>query len=96
MPLEAAKKEKLVDLIFVLLFGLVVGVVARWIVPGKEPGGWLTSIALGILGSFVGNFVGRFFGISGEGRSTGFLMSVVGAVLLLLGYRLLTSRAAST
>lgn len=84
------------NLLFVLLFGLIVGAVARWLVPGKDPGGWLTSIVLGILGSFVGEYVGRMLGVSGDERPAGFLMSVVGAVLLLLGYRLLARRPAST
>jgi uncharacterized membrane protein YeaQ/YmgE (transglycosylase-associated protein family) len=83
------------DLLFVLLFGLLVGAAARFLVPGREPGGWITSIVLGILGSFVGAYVGRFLGVSGDGRFGGFLMSVVGAVLLLLGYRLLVRRQAA-
>ena len=81
------------DLLLVLLFGLLVGVAARLLVPGREPGGWITSIVLGILGSFVGAYVGRFLGVSGDGRFAGFLMSVVGAVVLLLGYRLLREDA---
>jgi uncharacterized membrane protein YeaQ/YmgE (transglycosylase-associated protein family) len=83
------------DVLFVLLFGLLVGAAARFLVPGREPGGWLTSIALGIVGSFVGDYVGRVLGVSGDGRPAGFLMSVVGAVLLLLGYRLVVRRQAS-
>ena len=83
------------DVLFVLLFGLLVGAAPRFLVPGKEPGGWLTSIALGILGSFVGDYVGRVLGVSGDGRPVGFLMSVVGAVLLLLAYRLVVRRQAS-
>jgi uncharacterized membrane protein YeaQ/YmgE (transglycosylase-associated protein family) len=89
------QQGKPMNLLYVLLFGLVVGAVARLLVPGKDPGGWITSIVLGILGSFVGEYVGRFLGVSGEGRPAGFLMSVVGAVLLLLGYRLLMRRQAS-
>jgi len=83
------------NVLFVLLFGLVVGVIARWLVPGKEPGGWIVSIALGILGSVVGGFVGRFLGVSGEGQPAGFLMSVAGAVLLLVGYHFIAERRAS-
>lgn len=56
----------------------------------------MTSLALGVLGSFVGDAIGRFMGVSGEGRSLGFLMSVAGAVLLLLGYRLIAPRQPST
>ena len=84
------------DLLFVLLFGLLVGVVARWLVPGRDRGSWLTSIVLGIVGSIVGDFVGRFLGVAGEGRPAGFLMSVVGALLLLICYRLIVTRQPST
>ena len=78
-----------------LHLALLVGIVAKVLVPGKDPGGWIASIVLGILGSFVGEYVGRFLGVSGDGRPTGFLMSVVGAVLLLLAYRLIVKRTAS-
>jgi len=83
------------NLILVLLFGLVVGVVARLIVPGREPGGWITSIVLGVLGSFVGGWMGRVLGVAGEGQMAGFVMSVVGAVVLLLGYHFIVRSRAS-
>ncbi len=72
-----------------LLFGLVVGIVARFFVPGREPGGWVVSIALGIAGAYVGGFLGKAFGFYGNGQPAGFLMSVLGAVLLLIGYHAL-------
>ena len=83
------------DLLFVLLSGLVVGVIARWLVPGRESGGWITSIMLGVLGSFVGGWLGRLLGVSGEGQAAGFLMSVFGAAVLLLGYHFIVRRRAS-
>jgi uncharacterized membrane protein YeaQ/YmgE (transglycosylase-associated protein family) len=73
-------------LIFFLLFGLVVGVVARFLVPGRESGGWVLSIALGIAGAYLGGFIGRTFGFYAAGQPTGFLFAVLGAVLLLFGY----------
>jgi uncharacterized membrane protein YeaQ/YmgE (transglycosylase-associated protein family) len=78
-----------------LLFGLVVGIVARFFVPGREPGGWVMSIALGIAGAYVGGFLGRAFGFYGTGQPTGFLFSVLGAVLLLLGYHALRGNRAA-
>jgi uncharacterized membrane protein YeaQ/YmgE (transglycosylase-associated protein family) len=81
--------------LMVLLFGLIVGVLARWLVPGREPGGWIASIVLGVLGSFVGGYVGRFLGVSRDGEPAGFLMSVAGAVLLLVGYHFIAERRAS-
>ena len=84
------------NLLLVLLFGLVVGVVARLVVPGREPGGWITSILLGIFGSFVGGWLGRLMGVSAEGQPAGFVMSVVGAVVLLLGYHFFIRGRVST
>lgn len=78
-----------------LLFGLVVGVVARFLVAGREPGGWVLSIAIGIAGAYVGGFLGRAFGFYGADQPAGFLMSVLGAVLLLFGYHALRGRRAA-
>jgi uncharacterized membrane protein YeaQ/YmgE (transglycosylase-associated protein family) len=78
-----------------LLFGLVVGIVARFFVPGREPGGWVMSIVLGIAGAYVGGFLGRAFGFYGNGQAAGFLFSVLGAVLLLLAYHALRGNRAA-
>jgi uncharacterized membrane protein YeaQ/YmgE (transglycosylase-associated protein family) len=69
-----------------LLFGLVVGSIARLIVPGRESGGWPTSILIGVLGSSAGGFLGRALGVYGNGHAAGFLMSLFGAILLLASY----------
>ena len=82
-------------LLYFLLFGLIVGAVARLIVPGRESGGWPTSILIGILGSFVGGFLGRMLGTYGEGQSAGFLMSVFGAIVLLAAYHIIARRPVS-
>ncbi len=81
--------------LYFLLFGLVVGAIARFLVPGRESGGWLTSLVIGVAGSFVGGFLGRGLGFYGDGRSAGFLMSLLGAVVLLIGYHALTRRSSS-
>ena len=65
-----------------LLFGLVVGALARFLMGGHDRGGWVLSICLGIAGAFVGGFVGRLFGFYSANEPTGFIMSVVGAMLL--------------
>ena len=83
-------------LLLFLLFGLVVGAIARIVVPGRESGGWLTSILIGILESFVGGFLGLALGMYGEGQPVGFLMSVFGSIVLLVGYHALVGRQAST
>jgi uncharacterized membrane protein YeaQ/YmgE (transglycosylase-associated protein family) len=70
-----------------LQFGLVVGIVARALIPGRAPGGWLMSMALGIGGSMLGGFIGRAVGLYGSNRGAGFIMSVIGAMLLIALYR---------
>lgn len=80
------------DFILFLLFGLVVGALARLIVPGKEPGGWGVSMIIGILGSFLGGFMGRIVFLYREGEPAGFVMSLLGAILLVVGYQALIGR----
>ncbi len=75
-----------------LLFGLVVGAVARWLVPGKDPGGWIISIALGIGGAFLGGMIGRFAGLYRDNQPAGFLMSLFGAIVLVVIYHAATAR----
>ena len=79
-------------LILFLIFGLVVGALARLIVPGREAGGWLVSMLLGVAGSFAGGFVGRALGIYREGEPAGFVMSLLGAIVLVVAYHAITRR----
>ena len=74
----------------VLVIGLLVGAIAKLLMPGKDPGGCIVTILLGIAGAFVGTFIGRLF--KGEDYIAGWIMSVVGAMILLLLYRLLFRR----
>ena len=78
--------------LWVILIGLVIGAVAKLIIPGKDPGGFIVTILLGIAGSVVGTWLGRAIGWYQEGQSAGFLMSVVGALLLLGIYHLVRKR----
>ena len=80
------------DLILFLLFGLLVGAVARLLVPGRQSGGWGVSMLLGVAGAFVGGLVGRALGFYREGETAGFLMSVIGAVVLVVIYQALMRR----
>ena len=77
------------DLVWTLIIGLLVGAAAKLLMPGKDPGGVIVTILLGIAGSFVATFLGRALGLYGAGAATGFIMSVMGAILLLLVYRML-------
>jgi len=69
-----------------IVFGLVVGVIAKLLMPGRDPGGFIITVLLGIAGAVVGGFAGRALGFYGPGEAAGFLMSLVGAVILLFPY----------
>jgi uncharacterized membrane protein YeaQ/YmgE (transglycosylase-associated protein family) len=77
-------------------FGLIVGVIARGLVPGMQSGGWLASLTTGVLGAFIGGFAGRAFGWYGRGQIAGFFVSVAGAVGLLILSRIISGRSTST
>jgi uncharacterized membrane protein YeaQ/YmgE (transglycosylase-associated protein family) len=85
----------MMHLLWTALIGLIVGAIAKLIMPGKDPGGiWITML-IGIAGSFIGTWIGRMVGHYGDNDSAGFLMSLVGA-LILLGIYHLIRRARST
>ena len=75
------------DLLIWILFGLVVGALAKLVMPGNDPGGIIVTILLGVAGSLLGGFLGRMLGLYDRGEAAGFLMSLVGAVVLLALYR---------
>jgi uncharacterized membrane protein YeaQ/YmgE (transglycosylase-associated protein family) len=77
-------------ILWTIVIGLVVGAIAKLLMPGKDPGGIIVTILLGIAGAFVGTWIGRVF--AGENYTAGWIMSVVGAVILLLIYRLIFKR----
>ena len=70
-----------------IVFGLIVGIVAKFLMPGRDPGGMIVTILLGIVGALVGGFIGRAFGWYGEGDPVGFVMAVIGAIVVLFVYR---------
>jgi uncharacterized membrane protein YeaQ/YmgE (transglycosylase-associated protein family) len=76
------------DILLWIVFGLVVGIVAKFLMPGNDPGGIFLTIILGIVGAMLGGWVGRVLGFYREGEPAGFLMAVVGAVIVLAIYRL--------
>ncbi|MDA1183985.1 MAG: GlsB/YeaQ/YmgE family stress response membrane protein [Acidobacteria bacterium] len=82
------------SLIGTALFGLVVGALAKLVMPGKDPGGILITMGLGIAGAFVGSFAGRMLGFYGPGDGAGFIMSTLGAVALLYIYRRIKTKPA--
>ena len=83
------------QIISLILVGLLVGIIAKLLMPGRDPGGFIITILLGIAGSFVGAFVGSFLHI-GTGWFASFALAIIGAMLLLGLYRLVMRASAST
>lgn len=82
-------------LIWTLIIGLIVGAVAKLLMPGKDPGGIIITMLLGVAGAFVGTFIGRALGLYRDGASAGFIVSVIGAIILLWIYRMFRTRKAT-
>lgn len=80
--------------IWVVLIGLLVGAVAKLVMPGKDPGGFIVTVLLGIAGSVVGTWIGRSVGWYQEGQSAGLMVSILGALLILTVYHLVLKRTA--
>ena len=80
-------------MITLIIVGLVVGTLAKWFMPGKDPGGWIVTILLGLAGSAVAGFIGRGLGWYAMGSGPGIIASVLGGMLLLWIYRRFKSPA---
>jgi uncharacterized membrane protein YeaQ/YmgE (transglycosylase-associated protein family) len=74
-----------------IVFGLIVGVIAKLLMPGRDPGGMILTILLGIAGALVAGFLGRAVGLYGPNDAAGIIMSVLGAIVLLFAYRKLST-----
>ncbi|HUD42638.1 MAG TPA: GlsB/YeaQ/YmgE family stress response membrane protein [Dokdonella sp.] len=79
-------------IIMTILIGLVVGIIAKFLKPGKDPGGFIVTTLIGIAGSFLATFVGKSMGWYQPGQTAGFIGSVVGAIVLLILWGLLTRK----
>jgi len=79
-------------IVWTILIGLIAGAVAKLIMPGKDPGGIIITILLGIGGSVVFTYLGKFLGLYQEGETAGFIGAVVGAIILLAVYRMFRKR----
>ncbi len=77
-----------------IVFGLIVGVVAKLMMPGRDPGGFIVTVGIGIVGALLGGFLGRVLGLYGEGDPVGFFMAVIGSILPVWMYRRAASPAA--
>jgi uncharacterized membrane protein YeaQ/YmgE (transglycosylase-associated protein family) len=79
-----------------IFFGLIVGALAKLVMPGRDPGGLIVTMLLGIVGAVLGGFIGRSLGLYGPQEGAGYLMSIVGAIVVLLLYRMLVRRPRTT
>ncbi len=77
----------MLDLIWIILIGAVVGALAKFIMPGRDPGGFFVTALLGMGGALVATLLGRLVGLYGPGEGAGFLASIVGAIIVLFVYR---------
>lgn len=75
-----------------IVFGLIVGIIAKLIMPGRDPGGFIVTILLGVAGALLGGWIGRQLGLYEADDAAGFLMALAGAILLLVIYRLVVGR----
>lgn len=93
-PWQRQFKVRVMGIISWIVFGLIAGALAKWIMPGKDPGGIIVTILLGVVGAFVGGYIGTLLGMgSVDGFDIrSFFIAVVGAILLLTVYRLATGR----
>ena len=74
-------------IIWTIIIGFVIGLIARALMPGRDPAGFIITTVLGIAGALVGSFLGRVLGLYAQGEPAGLFMAVIGAILLLIGYR---------
>jgi uncharacterized membrane protein YeaQ/YmgE (transglycosylase-associated protein family) len=75
-----------------IIFGLVIGALAKFVMPGRDGGGIIVTMLLGIVGALVGGFLGRALGLYGPNEPAGFVGALVGAIIVLLIYRMATGR----
>ena len=75
-----------------IIFGVIVGAIAKLLMPGRDPGGFIVTILLGVAGALVGGFLGQAMGLYGENQGAGWIMSILGAILLLALYRMAVRR----
>ena len=75
-----------------IFFGLVVGVIAKLLMPGRDPGGFIITILLGITGAALGGWLGRAMGLYGPDQAAGFIMALLGSIILLFLYRMVAGR----
>jgi uncharacterized membrane protein YeaQ/YmgE (transglycosylase-associated protein family) len=92
----AMRGGRMFHLIWEAIIGLIVGALAKLIMPGKDPGGIFITMLLGVAGALLATFIGSHLGLYQEGQRAGFIMSLLGAIIILAIYRLIRGRSATT
>ncbi len=80
------------SIIWTILIGFIVGIVAKFLMPGRDPAGFFITAIIGIVGSIIATYLGRALGMYRAGESAGFIAAVIGAIILLFLYRMVTGR----
>ncbi len=80
------------NILWIIIIGFVVGFIAKLLMPGRDPGGFIITILLGIAGSFVATYIGQHFGWYRQGQPAGFIGAILGAIVILIVYRMITRR----
>ena len=84
------------SILWMIILGLIAGAIAKLIMPGRDPGGIIVTILLGIAGSLLGGFLGRMLGLGGDDMTAGLIGSIIGAIILLALYRMMVGRRTTT
>lgn len=82
------------SIIWTILIGFIVGIIAKFLMPGRDPAGFFITALIGIAGSIIATYLGRFMGFYRVGESAGFIAAVIGAIILLFLYRMVTGKKA--
>lgn len=83
------------SILWTIIIGLLAGLVAKLLMPGRDPGGFIITILLGIAGAFVATWLGQAIGFYEQGEAAGFIGAVIGAIIILVIYRFIAKRRAS-
>ena len=85
-------RKKKMSIIWTVLIGFIVGIVAKFLMPGRDPAGFIITVLIGIAGSLIATYLGRLMGYYQVGESASFIAAVLGAIVLLFGYRLIAGK----
>jgi uncharacterized membrane protein YeaQ/YmgE (transglycosylase-associated protein family) len=89
-----ARQRIVMEIIWTIIIGAIVGLVAKFIMPGKDPGGFIITPLIGIGGAIVAKYLGQAVGIYDPGQPAGFIGSVIGAIIILIIYRVIRQKSA--